>query len=195
MAEQRRDPLLEPVDRRVLAELVVADLGAAAIASRIAGVGRVTVSERRSMTGPAVTAEAYDDERVGVGSRRCPPITRSSAATCPTPRGARRRSSSRRPPGPLPPGDRRAATSRRSRPARSTIPAWFWGAAADDLGLAWQRRPDQVARPVSGGPEWARWWIGGAFNYAAAAVDPRAARDPDGEAIAWEGEDGDGPAR
>jgi hypothetical protein len=35
---------------------------AVAIASRIAGVGRVTVSERRSMTGPVLTAEAYDDE-------------------------------------------------------------------------------------------------------------------------------------
>ena len=39
---------------------------AAAIASRIAGVGRVTVSERRSMDGPdgalGITAEAYDDE-------------------------------------------------------------------------------------------------------------------------------------
>ncbi len=27
--------------------------------------------------------------------------------------------------------------------ARATAdPAWFWGAAADDLGLAWERRPD-----------------------------------------------------
>jgi acetyl-CoA synthetase len=44
---------------------------------------------------------------------------------------------------------------------------------------------------ASRGPEWARWWDGGAFNYAAAAIDPRADRDPDGEAIAWEGEDGE----
>ena len=23
-------------------------------------------------------------------------------------------------------------------------PAWFWGAAVDDLGLSWQRPPDQL---------------------------------------------------
>jgi hypothetical protein len=45
-------------------------------------------------------------------------------------------------------------------------PAWFWGAAADDIGLAWQRRPTQVL-DLSRGAEWARWWTGGAFNYAA----------------------------
>ena len=69
-------------------------------------------------------------------------------------------------------------------------PAWFWGAAADDLGLAWQRRPAQVL-DSSGGVEWSRWWNGGAFNYAAAAVDPRAAARPDAPALSWEGEDGD----
>jgi acetyl-CoA synthetase len=69
-------------------------------------------------------------------------------------------------------------------------PAWFWGAAADDLEIAWQRRPTRVL-DASRGPEWSRWWSGGAFNYAAAAIDPRADRDPDGEALAWEGEDGE----
>ncbi len=68
-------------------------------------------------------------------------------------------------------------------------PAWFWGAAADDLSLAWQRRPNQTL-DLSGGPEWSRWWSGGAFNYAQAALDPRAQRDPDGAALTWEGEDG-----
>ena len=68
-------------------------------------------------------------------------------------------------------------------------PAWFWGAAADDLSLAWQRRPNQTL-DLSGGPEWSRWWSGGAFNYAQAALDPRAERDPDGAALTWEGEDG-----
>ena len=69
-------------------------------------------------------------------------------------------------------------------------PGWFWGAAADDLGVAWQRRPDAVARP---GERRAlgRWWVGGAFNHAVASVEPRAAADPDGEALAWEGEDGE----
>ena len=32
---------------------------------------------------------------------------------------------------------------------------------------------------------------GGAFNYAAAALEPRLARDPDGPALAWEGDDGE----
>ena len=40
------------------------------------------------------------------------------------------------------------------------------------------------------GVEWSRWWSGGAFNYAAAATDPRAAADPSGAAVTWEGEDG-----
>ncbi|MFI5262148.1 MAG: AMP-binding protein, partial [Candidatus Limnocylindrales bacterium] len=69
-------------------------------------------------------------------------------------------------------------------------PGWFWGAAADDLALAWQRRPRQIL-DLSDGVEFARWWTGGAFNYAVAAVRPRAARDPDGPAIAWEGDDGE----
>ena len=68
-------------------------------------------------------------------------------------------------------------------------PAWFWGAAADDLALAWQRRPAQTL-DLSRGVEWSRWWTGGAFNYASAAVDPRAQRDPHGRALTWEGEDG-----
>ena len=75
--------------------------------------------------------------------------------------------------------------------ARAVVdPAWFWSTAVDDLGLAWQRRPAEVM-DAAGGPEWTRWWRGGAFNYAEAAVEPRAARDPGGEAIAWEGEDGE----
>ena len=69
-------------------------------------------------------------------------------------------------------------------------PAWFWGAAADDLGLAWQRRPTQVLDLARGVP-FARWWRGGAFNYAEAAVDPPAAAHPTDEAVAWEGEDGE----
>ena len=71
----------------------------------------------------------------------------------------------------------------------TTDPAWFWGAAADDLGLAWDRRPASVL-DASGGPAFARWWPGGELNYARAAVAPRAAREPDGVALTWEGEDG-----
>ncbi len=69
-------------------------------------------------------------------------------------------------------------------------PAWFWGAATDDIGVPWQRRPTQVLDLERGAP-WARWWGGAAFNHAAAAIDPRADRDPDGEALVWEGEDGE----
>jgi acetyl-CoA synthetase len=69
-------------------------------------------------------------------------------------------------------------------------PAWFWGAAADDLVIPWQRRPRSVL-DAARGPEWARWWVGGAFNHAAAAIDPRAELEPDAEALVWEGEDGE----
>ncbi|MBA2489159.1 MAG: AMP-binding protein, partial [Chloroflexi bacterium] len=67
-------------------------------------------------------------------------------------------------------------------------PAWFWATAVEDLALAWQRPFHEVV-DLSHGPEWTRWWIGGAFNYAAAAVDSRALRDREGAALTWEGED------
>ncbi len=69
-------------------------------------------------------------------------------------------------------------------------PAWFWAAARDDLGLAWARTPTTTL-DASRGPAWSRWWGGGRFNYAAAAIDPRAERAADGAALAWEGEDGE----
>jgi acetyl-CoA synthetase len=68
-------------------------------------------------------------------------------------------------------------------------PGWFWGAAADDLALDWQRPPTQVL-DASGGPEWTRWWRGGAFNHAVASIDRRARLDPGATAVDWEGEDG-----
>ena len=68
-------------------------------------------------------------------------------------------------------------------------PGWFWGAAADDLELAWGRRPSTVL-DANRGPAFARWWLGGELNYARAALDPRVARDPGGAAVTWEGEDG-----
>ena len=68
-------------------------------------------------------------------------------------------------------------------------PGWFWGAAVDDLGIAWGLRPRDVL-DASRGVAWARWWIGGELNYARAAIEPRLARDPDAQALTWEGEDG-----
>jgi acetyl-CoA synthetase len=69
-------------------------------------------------------------------------------------------------------------------------PAWFWGEAVDDLGLDWQRRPTSVL-DASRGPEWSRWWGGGAFNHATAAIDRRSVDRPADEALVWEGEDGE----
>jgi acetyl-CoA synthetase len=68
-------------------------------------------------------------------------------------------------------------------------PGWFWAAAADDIGIAWQRRPTTIL-DLAGGPARARWWGGGAFNHALASTQPWAARRPGEEALAWEGEDG-----
>ena len=68
-------------------------------------------------------------------------------------------------------------------------PGWFWGAAADDIGVAWVRRPREVV-DLSAGTAWAKWWTGGSFDWAWAATVPRAAHDPAGIAVTWEGEDG-----
>jgi len=69
-------------------------------------------------------------------------------------------------------------------------PAWFWAQVPDDLGLSWQR-PWRDTMDTTDGPEWTRWWSGGAFNWSVAATEPRAGRDPDGAALIWEGEDGE----
>ncbi len=68
-------------------------------------------------------------------------------------------------------------------------PGWFWGAAADDLALHWQHRPTTTL-DLGGGIARARWWSGGAFNHAVAAVQPWATTRPDAIALDWEGEDG-----
>ena len=70
-------------------------------------------------------------------------------------------------------------------------PAWFWDAAIDELGFPWQLRPSTIL-DLDRGPEWARWFTNGRFNYATAAVDVPAAKHAGREAVAWEGEDGDG---
>jgi len=74
--------------------------------------------------------------------------------------------------------------------ARATAePAWFWDAAIDELGFPWQLRPSSILE-LDRGPEWARWFTNGRFNYATSAVDAPAAARPLDEALAWEGEDG-----
>ncbi|HEY2888445.1 MAG TPA: AMP-binding protein, partial [Candidatus Limnocylindrales bacterium] len=69
-------------------------------------------------------------------------------------------------------------------------PAWFWSAAADDIGIAWQRPPTTIL-DLAGGPARATWWGGGSFNHAVAATEPWARLRPDEQALAWEGEDGE----
>jgi len=69
-------------------------------------------------------------------------------------------------------------------------PGWFWGAAIDDLGLDWQRRPTSSLDLAEGAP-FARWWVGGAFDHALASIEPWRRSRPDDEAVAWEGEDGE----
>jgi acetyl-CoA synthetase len=70
--------------------------------------------------------------------------------------------------------------------------AWFWDTVVrDELVLDWYRAYDRVL-DLAAGPEWARWFVGGRFNYVANAVDRHArghrARQA---AIIWEGEEGD----
>ena len=67
-------------------------------------------------------------------------------------------------------------------------PGWFWGLATDELELAWGRRWDRVL-DIDAGIEWPRWWVGGAFDHAAAVL-ARWAPLLDDEAITWEGDDG-----
>ncbi|MDQ3928411.1 MAG: AMP-binding protein [Chloroflexota bacterium] len=73
----------------------------------------------------------------------------------------------------------------------SADPAWFWEAVVEDLGLEWYEPYTQVL-DLSRGAEWARWFVGGSYNYVHDAVDKHAVGPPaDATAIAWEGEDGE----
>lgn len=69
-------------------------------------------------------------------------------------------------------------------------PAWFWQAAAADIGVAFDPPPSTVL-DTSRGIEWARWFGGAGFNYVRMAVDEPAAARPDEMALVWEGEDGE----
>lgn len=73
----------------------------------------------------------------------------------------------------------------------SADPEWFWQAVVEDLGLEWYEPPTQVL-DLSRGVEWARWFVGGSYNYVHDAVDKHSSGPLSGAAaIAWEGEDGE----
>ncbi|MDQ3707377.1 MAG: AMP-binding protein [Chloroflexota bacterium] len=73
----------------------------------------------------------------------------------------------------------------------SADPAWFWQAVVEDLGLEWYEPYTQVL-DLSRGVEWARWFVGGSYNYVRDAVDEHAVGPlSEATAIAWEGEDGE----
>ncbi|MFF5108154.1 AMP-binding protein [Streptosporangium sp. NPDC000509] len=68
-------------------------------------------------------------------------------------------------------------------------PAWFWGAAADDV-LRW-RRPYDTVLDLSDGPQFPHFFKGGGLNWADYAVDRWVEENRgDDEAIVWEGDDG-----
>ncbi len=68
-------------------------------------------------------------------------------------------------------------------------PEWFWDAVIEDLGIEFDRPPDQLL-DLSDGPEWARWFGGGLINLATACVVAPAAKRPDQDAFVCRPEDG-----
>ena len=70
-------------------------------------------------------------------------------------------------------------------------PAWYWDAAARDLGFRWSRPYERVLDLGDGKP-WARWFGGGGFNWADNALD-RWVESGHGAkpAVVWEGDDGE----
>ena len=64
--------------------------------------------------------------------------------------------------------------------------AWFWDAALKDLGVAWQKPYERVL-DMSGGIEWAKWFVGGKLNIIANCVDRHRSDRP---ALTWVGDDG-----
>jgi acetyl-CoA synthetase len=69
-------------------------------------------------------------------------------------------------------------------------PAWFWAAAADDVGLQWMT-PYETALDLSDSPAFPHFFKGGRLNWADYTVD-RWVRSGRGgaEAVWWEGDDG-----
>ncbi|MBI4322622.1 MAG: acetate--CoA ligase [Chloroflexi bacterium] len=70
-------------------------------------------------------------------------------------------------------------------------PEWFWDAVVKDLDLEWYEPYERVV-DLSHGIPWARWFVGGKFNYVHNAVDKHAASSRRNKlALIWEGEDGE----
>jgi acetyl-CoA synthetase len=68
---------------------------------------------------------------------------------------------------------------------------WFWGAAIEDIDIAFYRHYDKVV-DLSQGKPWARWWIGGRMNIVHSCLDRHRDREfHDKVALIWEGEPGE----
>jgi len=73
----------------------------------------------------------------------------------------------------------------------SEDPNWYWGASADDLGMRWFRRYDEVL-DLSDGVEFAHFFAGGRLNWADYSIDRWVDQGLGGAtAIVWEGDDGE----
>ncbi len=69
-------------------------------------------------------------------------------------------------------------------------PAWFWDAVVRDLDLEFFTPYDQVL-DLSRGAPWAKWFVGGEYNYVHNALDRKATgAHAEQTAIVWEGEEG-----
>ncbi|MGE5619529.1 MAG: AMP-binding protein, partial [Sphingomonadaceae bacterium] len=69
-------------------------------------------------------------------------------------------------------------------------PEWFWDAVVRDLDVRFYSPYRQVL-DLSQGMPWARWFVGGSFNYVHNALDKHAASPrSQGTALIWEGEEG-----
>ncbi|MGH9246467.1 MAG: AMP-binding protein [Acidimicrobiales bacterium] len=68
-------------------------------------------------------------------------------------------------------------------------PEWFWDAVVRFLDLPFAE-PYKEVLDTSDGIPWARWFVGGRLNLAAACVDRWADATPHTAAVVWEGEDG-----
>ncbi len=67
---------------------------------------------------------------------------------------------------------------------------WFWGNLPGWLGVEWFREPRRTM-DASGGPMWARWYLGATLNITYNCVDRHVKRGAGGRvAFIWQGEDG-----